>query len=113
MNSEQHAGQPVFVLGVVEQGVDLVEREAAEPFHHTAYGGHLHSDEDVAVAVLARARLEVPCRGQGRVGAGHLGERRTHVIRRQSHARSVERCADRPSTPFSCVRRHASASERP
>ena len=64
---------------IVEQVVDLVGRQTPEPLHDGSRRGHAHADEHVALAVLARARLEeaLQVHGVGRIGV--LGERGAHI----------------------------------
>ena len=70
---------------VVEQAIDLVEREVAEALHDRAGRRHPHAEEDVAVAVLPGSDPDVRPKEHRVLGVARLRERRTHVIRRRTH----------------------------
>ena len=95
VHEDQQRCEPVLMLRVVEEKVDLVEREVTKTRDHGAGRRNPHPDELVALAVLAGPGLEEAAQEQGirRIGGGGGGggEGPAHVAGRSGMRRRMRR----------------------
>ena len=102
-HEQQHRGEAALVVRVVEQPIDLVEREVAEAPHDRARRRHPNAEQDVSVAVLPGGDSDVRPKQHRVLGVARLREGRTHIIRRRTHPGSLEACANHAPTQLSRV----------